>query len=1310
MKHMNSPLAERLLHRKNCSSASLPAVLRTALQAGVRRIGLYLGLAVIAAPALAQHPQQAQIMNYVGGHVWPVTGLPRSYYVYPGFWGGVYSNDFLGYQGAVNDPGRTQERFITQFGLNLYDAACFQIALCLTGGAQGRERAAYHTRRLLTQKTIQFNSTRGYTQTNYDGTIVYKYGDARTEFWAPNQKSTYFFRVLSELYSERDPYLAEIMGNAAPYVVWQDWKPVTGENAWCAYIGPLQTAYFQHDGMIPWTDPGLQIGLDMLAGVAAMQNEIGAIYHVPTGVSGKDASEISNENNISMYAALRMLRDVLQNHLAAGNLLKNGNYETEGGFGVNSARHWRYNDPDAHGDFWGSASRENWRSHGNEPGGHIGALRGTWAGAGDFGGWWQDVPTRSGLTNIFSAWFWADNNWSSAAQEMKLEFYNADNYQLAVVTNSIGAIGENWEQRSMQAVSPIDAVWVRVVIGISGAGGSGALQVDDVSMVAAPTPNFAPALASVSNVLSGMDSYINNHMYNATDGVFHTGGNYNFTNHIFTPYKFDGYWIGGPYKGYQPFTGVSSNPVHSYSGTNIYNGNGGVEITLVISPNPGQVNILFPPSAAEYPMTSLGNATYTYTANGYTPGATLTHQIHPIGGLNGTSHTWQVQLTDPPRPYYTETTNLFAVDCQTWMMSVLGADRVDDIVGHEGAAWEIWQRTKNYGGYYYSNSPGVIRGVGFSDINNQSNDIVSAEWSFGAVLMCRNLARDYAAMGRNDLAAKFEDDAESIRTAIEALKVPVTNIVTETLANGQFTYDFNWWQYTTKITNISTGVAYLYANKRYEIPFGWWANPLPSLASTAWSILDDNWFDPFVLGGVDLQKGRLRPSLRVRSGSLPGTVNLESRSARVGRSHQLERSITWPASSWQNEGGLLPAPVWPYIWSNRPAVDAKGIFPIDSDGLRNMKTKKSTTLQRGTKKGKYLYRQLAERIRTDISSGRLKTGEMLPSMDHFAAEFALNKATVRQAINELAASGLVNIIPARGTFVADVDAKPAKNRKALSIGWISSIVDHGKTGRYHTELMDGVRDTVQQIGGHLILFNAEGVPNAQFFRMVHDANLDGALLIGPAHEDPLRHLIGTDFPVVLIDNRVRGKRADCIMVDNENGAYQAVEHLIRLGHRHIALVTGMPEWKVTQDRLAGALAALEDSPVPLPKPVIVQSNFSPEGGFDALTKIIAARPRPTGIFCFNDEMAAGALQALHNHTKLRVPDDMSIVGFDDISWTALMQPPLTTIHVDTRFMGMEAALRLHKLIEDPSYAPSVTLTAPHLVVRQSTGPAPKSAK
>jgi hypothetical protein len=251
----------------------------------------------------AAHPEQAAIHSYLSGNVWPITGLPRSYMVpSQSYWQSAYSNaavEKLGYAAALTDPGRLQERFILQYGLNLYDGACFQIASCLGGNQKSVHYANYHTRRLLTNKTWGWSQgSRGYTKLD-QGQTVYEYGDQRR--WLADTNS-FYFRVASELYSELDPLLNSLGSNV--WTTWQDWKPVTGENAWCGYIGPLQAAHLSFGGHIPRTDPSIKLAYEMLPAVEAMQCAIGALYHVPTGVSGKTPNEISNENNFSMYAGL----------------------------------------------------------------------------------------------------------------------------------------------------------------------------------------------------------------------------------------------------------------------------------------------------------------------------------------------------------------------------------------------------------------------------------------------------------------------------------------------------------------------------------------------------------------------------------------------------------------------------------------------------------------------------------------------------------------------------------------------------------------------------------------------------------------------------------------------------------------------------------------------------------------------------------------------------------------------------------------------------------------------------------------------
>ncbi|HMP77194.1 MAG TPA: hypothetical protein PKE12_12935 [Kiritimatiellia bacterium] len=172
-------------------------------------------------------------------------------------------------------------------------------------------------------------------------------------------------------------------------------------------------------------------------------------------------------------------------HLAdARNLVYNGSFEAESAFSYGFAQNWKMNDPDDHGDAWGSAARENWRAKEGE---FLMALRGTWAETGDFGGVWQEAEGRANQAYRLTAWFWTDEAWTATTQEMKLEFWNWDRTELlGSATLPLEDLAAEWRQRELNATSPDGTEWVRVVFNVSGAGQTGALQLDDVVLELAP--------------------------------------------------------------------------------------------------------------------------------------------------------------------------------------------------------------------------------------------------------------------------------------------------------------------------------------------------------------------------------------------------------------------------------------------------------------------------------------------------------------------------------------------------------------------------------------------------------------------------------------------------------------------------------------------------------------------------------------------------------------------------------------------------------------------------------------------------------
>ncbi|MFH0909633.1 MAG: substrate-binding domain-containing protein [bacterium] len=223
------------------------------------------------------------------------------------------------------------------------------------------------------------------------------------------------------------------------------------------------------------------------------------------------------------------------------------------------------------------------------------------------------------------------------------------------------------------------------------------------------------------------------------------------------------------------------------------------------------------------------------------------------------------------------------------------------------------------------------------------------------------------------------------------------------------------------------------------------------------------------------------------------------------------------------------------------------------------------------------------------------------------------------------------------------------------------------------------------------------------------ARLDAAIFLGPFEQRPLRRMIETGPPAVLLDHELRGAHVDAILVDNRGGGYQAIDHLISIGHRALAVICGPDEQGISRDRLMGVHEVLESSGLPKSALRAIPGTFERESGYRAMARMIEGGPDniPTGIFCLNDEMAAGAMQALHAMTTLRVPEDISIVGFDDTSWATATQPPLTTIHIPRQFMGRLAVRRVISRLNDTSHTATTTIAATNLVLRGSHAVPPR---
>jgi LacI family transcriptional regulator len=204
--------------------------------------------------------------------------------------------------------------------------------------------------------------------------------------------------------------------------------------------------------------------------------------------------------------------------------------------------------------------------------------------------------------------------------------------------------------------------------------------------------------------------------------------------------------------------------------------------------------------------------------------------------------------------------------------------------------------------------------------------------------------------------------------------------------------------------------------------------------------------------------------------------------------------------------------------------------------------------------------------------------------------------------------------------------------------------------------------------------------------------------------EELKALRRLGYPFVVVDPREPlDEGIPAVSAANASGARAVTQHLLSLGHRRIAAILGVAEWTASVERLIGFRAALASAGVLAEPALVVEADFSIEEGEKAAAALLALPEPPTAIFAFNDNMAIGALRAARAR-GLRLPEDLSVVGFDDSEEAAIVTPALTTVRQPLAEMGRMAASLLLRLLENqPLEALNVEL-ATRLVVRDSTAP------
>jgi LacI family transcriptional regulator len=215
-------------------------------------------------------------------------------------------------------------------------------------------------------------------------------------------------------------------------------------------------------------------------------------------------------------------------------------------------------------------------------------------------------------------------------------------------------------------------------------------------------------------------------------------------------------------------------------------------------------------------------------------------------------------------------------------------------------------------------------------------------------------------------------------------------------------------------------------------------------------------------------------------------------------------------------------------------------------------------------------------------------------------------------------------------------------------------------------------------------------------------NCDALILhLEAVTDDYLRGLLDGNTPFVLINRDVKGLENNCISLNNEHGGYEATRHLLELGHREIVYISGPLTWGDASDRLVGHKKALAEYKVEFDPNLMVEGDYMVPSGYRAMQEIFERNVTFSAVVCANDEMAVGAMEVIREH-GLSIPDDLSVIGFDNVRWAPFLSPKLTSVNYPIREMGAMASRWIQKHVYDDNGVDIQAFFEPELVIREST--------
>jgi DNA-binding LacI/PurR family transcriptional regulator len=331
---------------------------------------------------------------------------------------------------------------------------------------------------------------------------------------------------------------------------------------------------------------------------------------------------------------------------------------------------------------------------------------------------------------------------------------------------------------------------------------------------------------------------------------------------------------------------------------------------------------------------------------------------------------------------------------------------------------------------------------------------------------------------------------------------------------------------------------------------------------------------------------------------------------------------------------------------------------------------------------------------------------MSVSIKDIAKAAKVSYSTVSRALNDsprvkIETKERIQRIAAEMGYLPSAVARSLVTRRTTIIGVVVTTV----TDLFFAEVIHAIEETALKHKYNVILANSGTEPHRELeaIRALQERRVDGIILVAAcSSKEDLFAAKEIDIPVVIINNAHKEHIGYSVEIDNLGAGREATQHLLGLGHRRIAHIAGLArEWD-SVERQSGYEQALRAYGLPVDPTLIVRGDSRPKGGIEAMQQLLGLPSRPTGVFCYNDVTALGAMRAARA-AGLRIPQDLSVVGFDDIDLAPYLEPPLTTIAQPKREMGEKAVQMVLDLLAGDKLVEDCVLPS-RLIVRGSTMP------